>query len=259
MINTDGVLSTCKGGDHRLCGASFISCRDHVHLFEDQRQRQERRVPLDDRAAHHRRAKGNGAAVLDVRSLHRQRHVFQGVKLQKAVDDTVIAEIDRVPVGALHGLGHDCPAANMTPHPTQDGICENSAGAEHQRSPAPDEEAVLREEVGEVAPGPERGRVISSPLAPTRPFLIATLSRTSVTSTRIKAITALAIGWPPSRSRQVDRIAKIITSAMRSTPILKKSNRKRRVRKSGKLGSYGCHSPSRMTRSQISRAGCRPP
>ena len=165
VINTDGVLSTCRGGHDRLRGASFISRSGHDHLFEDQRQRQNRRVRLDDRAAHHRCAKGNGATVLDVRSLHLQRHVFEGVKLQEAVDDTVIAEADRVPVRALHGLGHECAAANMTPHPTQDRIRQNSVGAERQRSPAPDEEAVLREEVGEVAPGPERGRVISPPFA----------------------------------------------------------------------------------------------
>ena len=53
----------------------------------------------------------------------------------------------------------------MTSHPSEDGIRENSPGAEHKRTPAPDEEAVLREEVGEVAPGPEGGRVIGSPFA----------------------------------------------------------------------------------------------
>src|SRR5258705_13028469 len=53
----------------------------------------------------------------------------------------------------------------MTSHPSEDGIRENSPGAEHKRTSAPDEEAVLREEVGEVAPGPERGRVIGSPFS----------------------------------------------------------------------------------------------
>src|SRR4249919_1908297 len=53
----------------------------------------------------------------------------------------------------------------MTSHPSQDRIRENSPGAEHKRTPAPDEEAVLREEVGEVAPGPEGGRMIGSPFA----------------------------------------------------------------------------------------------
>ena len=40
-----------------------------------------------------------------------------------------------------------------------------------QRPPAPDEEAVLREEVGEVPPGPERRRVIGSPFAADKGFL----------------------------------------------------------------------------------------
>jgi hypothetical protein len=102
-------------------------------------------------------AEGDSAAILDVSSLHLQHHILEGVKLQEAVDDTVIAEAHRVPVGALHWLAHDCPSADMTSHPPQDGIRENSPGAECQRPPAPDEEAILREEVGKVAPRPEGG------------------------------------------------------------------------------------------------------
>src|SRR4249920_3979830 len=102
---------------------------------------------------------------MDVSSLHLQHHALEGVKLQEAVDNTIIAEAHGVPVRALHWPGHDCPGANTTSHPSQDGICENSPGAEHERTPAPDEEAVLREEVGEVAPGPEGGGVIDSPFS----------------------------------------------------------------------------------------------
>ena len=137
---------------HGLRGAPLVCSCDHVHLFEDQGQRQERCVPLNDRAAHHRGAEGDGAAVPDVSSLHLQRHVLEAVKLQEAVDNTVIAEAHRVPVGALHWPGYDCPVADMTSHPPEDGIRENSPGAEQERTSAPDEEAVLREEVGKVAP-----------------------------------------------------------------------------------------------------------
>ena len=75
------------------------------------------------------------------------------------------AEADCVPIGALHWLGHDCPATDLTSHPSQDGVRKNSPCEERQRPSAPDEKAVLREEVGEVPPRPEWRRVISSPFA----------------------------------------------------------------------------------------------
>src|SRR6478752_5222797 len=131
-VFSQSALSTGRGGvlervascipalscdTHRLRRAPFVGSCNHVHLLEDQRQRQERRVPLNDRAAHHRGAEGDGAAVLDVSSLHLQHHVLEAVKLQAAVDNTVIAEAYRVPVGALHWPSYDCPVADMTSHP----------------------------------------------------------------------------------------------------------------------------------------------
>ena len=62
-------------------------------------------------------------------------------------------------------------------------------------------------------------------------------NRTRLTSVSTKAITALAIGCPPNRNKQMYRIVKMSPSVMRSMPMLKKSNRKTRVRKSGKSGS----------------------
>src|SRR5271157_5383337 len=72
-----------------------------------------------------------------------------------------------------------------------------------------------------------------------RDFLIATLNRTRLTSTRIRAITALAIGCPPNLSKQMYRIGKTIISVTGSMPILKKSNKKTLVRKRWKPGSLG--------------------
>ena len=51
------------------------------------------------------------------RKTYLEHHVLEGVKLQEAVDNTIIAEIHRVPVGALRRPGHDGPMANMTSHP----------------------------------------------------------------------------------------------------------------------------------------------
>ena len=103
------------------------------------------------------------AAVLDVGPLHLQHHVLQGVKLQEAADDTIVAEAHRIPVGALHRLDHDRPAADLASHPPENRVREDSSRTKSQSPPTPDEEAVLREEVGEVAPGPEGRRMIGSP------------------------------------------------------------------------------------------------
>src|ERR1700730_1705803 len=70
-----------------------------------------------------------------------------------------------------------------------------------------------------------------------RDFLIATQNRTRLISTRIRAIGALTIGCPPNLSKQTYRTGKTIISVMGSMPMLRKSNRKIRVRKSGKSGS----------------------
>ena len=95
----------------------MIDGRVQIHLLEDQREGQDRRVRLDDHAAHDRCTRGDGAAVPDVRLLHLQHHVFEGMKLQKAPDDTVTVEFYGVPVGALHGFDHDCPRSDLTAHP----------------------------------------------------------------------------------------------------------------------------------------------
>src|SRR6478735_4760336 len=68
-------------------------------------------------------------------------------------------------------------------------------------------------------------------------FLIATLNRTRLNSTRIRAISALAIGCPPNLSKQTYTTGKTIISVMGSMPMLRKSNRKTRVRKREKSGS----------------------
>src|SRR4029078_8507137 len=130
-----------------------------------QGQRQERRVPLNECAAHYRRAEGDSAAVLDVSSLHLQRHIFKGMKLQEPVDYTIVAKADCIPVEALHWRGNDRSVPDFTAHPPQDGIRENSSGAKPQRPSAPDVETILSEEVGEVPPGPEARRVIGSPFS----------------------------------------------------------------------------------------------
>ena len=99
------------------------------------------------------------------RSLHLQHHVLEGVKLQNAINNTVVAKGHGVPVGALHRLHQDCSVPNLTSHPSQNGIRQDSPGAEPESASAPDKKAVLYEEVGEVPPGPERRRIIGTPFA----------------------------------------------------------------------------------------------
>jgi hypothetical protein len=86
------------------------------------------------------------------------------VKLQHPVNNAVVAKADGIPIGALHWLCHDCSSPDLTSHPAQDGIRQESPGAKTERSSAPDKEAVLREEVGKVPPRPEERRVVRSPL-----------------------------------------------------------------------------------------------
>src|SRR2546427_2796203 len=116
-VFSQSVLSTARGAlfkrvwsgipaltcdTHRLHGAPLVGGCQQLHLLEDEGQGQQRCVPLNDRAPHYRGAKGDGAAVLDARSLHLQHHVLEGVKLQNAVDNTVVAKGHRVPIRALH-------------------------------------------------------------------------------------------------------------------------------------------------------------
>ncbi len=89
---------------------------------------------------------------MNMRPLHLQHHVLEGVELQEAVDGAVIAETHGVPVRALHGLGHDRATANLAPHPAQDRVGENRSGGKGERPSAPGEEAVLCKEVGKVLP-----------------------------------------------------------------------------------------------------------
>ncbi|HEY5416239.1 MAG TPA: hypothetical protein VIK41_15480, partial [Gemmatimonadaceae bacterium] len=79
-------------------------------------------------AAHHRRAKVDGAAVEDASPFDSQDHVFEGVKLQNAIDDAIIAELHRVPVGTLQRLGHDRSMADPASHETQDVTGEDGPG-----------------------------------------------------------------------------------------------------------------------------------
>jgi len=150
---------------HRLHWAPLVGRRYKLHLLEHEGQRQDSCVPLNDRAPHHRRAKRDGAAVLDARSLYLQHHVLEGVKLEEPVHNTVVAKAYGIPIGALHWPRHYGSMPNPTSHPPQDRIREDSPGAKPERPPAPDEEAVLREEIGKMPPGPERRRVIGSPFA----------------------------------------------------------------------------------------------
>src|SRR5258705_12642686 len=70
-----------------------------------------------------------------------------------------------------------------------------------------------------------------------RDFFIATLNRTRLSSTRIRAISSLAIGGPPNLSKETYITGKTIISVIGSMPMLRKSNRKTRLRKMGKHGS----------------------
>jgi len=140
---------------HKLRGAPLVDASAQVHLFEDQRQRQERRVLLNECTAHYRRAEGDRAAVLDVSSFHFQRHIFKGMKLQEPVDYTIVAKADCVPIEALHRLGNNRSVSNITTHPPKDRVREDSSGKKRQRPSAPGVEAILREEISEVPPGPE--------------------------------------------------------------------------------------------------------
>src|SRR6516165_11544739 len=130
-VFSQSVLSTASGGlermawcipalacaIYRLHGAPRIgSCRQ-IHLLENQGQRQERCATLNNRAAHHRGAKGDSAAVLNASSLYLQDHIFEGMKLKDAIHDTVVAKAHRVPVGALHWLRHDRSTSYLTSHP----------------------------------------------------------------------------------------------------------------------------------------------
>jgi len=89
-----------------------------MHLLQDHAQGQERCLGLDDRTAHDRGAEVDGAAVPDVGSLHLERHVLEGVKLQEAVREAVLSEAHRIPVGALHRLIDDGPVSDPTSQPT---------------------------------------------------------------------------------------------------------------------------------------------
>src|SRR6516165_6962201 len=80
--------------------AALVGGGRQVHFLEDERQWQERRPSLNDRATHDRGTKGDGAVVLDSRSLHLKNHVLETVQLQEAVDDTVLAKAHCIPVGA---------------------------------------------------------------------------------------------------------------------------------------------------------------
>src|SRR5262245_1560632 len=95
-VFSQSVLSTARGGvlervascvpvlpcdTYRLHGTPLVGRCQQMHLLEDQGQRQERCVALNNRAAHHRGAKGDGAAVLDASSLHLQDHILEAVKL----------------------------------------------------------------------------------------------------------------------------------------------------------------------------------
>src|SRR6516162_2697945 len=108
-------LLTCD--TYRLHGAPRVgSCRQ-IHLLENQGQRQKHCVTLNNRAAHHRGAKRDGATVLNASSLYRQDHILEGMKLKDAIHDTVVPKAHRVPVGALHWLGHDRSTSYLTSHP----------------------------------------------------------------------------------------------------------------------------------------------
>jgi len=148
---------TGKGGGaaRRLRRAALVGAGGQPHLLENERQWLDGGVPLEDRAAQHGGAEVHGAAILDAGPLHLQHQVLEGVELQEAVDDAVVAEAHRVPVGALARLGHDRAAADPAAHPPKDGVREDRPGGELQGPPAPRGEAVLGEEVGEVAPRPE--------------------------------------------------------------------------------------------------------
>ena len=74
---------------NHLRGAALISGCEQVHLLQDHAQRQDRCLRLDDRTAQDRSAEVDGAAVLDVGSLHLQRHVLEAVKLQDAADNAI--------------------------------------------------------------------------------------------------------------------------------------------------------------------------
>ena len=87
---------------HRLHWAPLVGRRYKLHLLEHEGQRQERCVPLNDRAPHHRRAERDGAAVLDACSLYLQHHVLEGVKLEEPVHNTLVAKAYGIPIGALH-------------------------------------------------------------------------------------------------------------------------------------------------------------
>src|SRR6516164_568894 len=131
-VFSQSVLSTAGGGGpervawciplltrdtYSLHGAPRVgSCRQ-IHLLENQGQRQERCVTLNNRAAHHRGAKGDGAAVLNASSLYLQDHILEGMKLKDAIHHTVVAKVHRVPSGALHWLRHDRSTSYLTSHP----------------------------------------------------------------------------------------------------------------------------------------------
>src|SRR6516162_4289940 len=83
----------------------------------------------------------------------------------------------------------------------------------------------------------QKGAEPSAPHSlPPRDFLIATQSRTSLTSVSSKAITALATTYPSNRTKQRYRIVNVSPSVMGRTLMLKKSNRRTRVRKMGNPG-----------------------
>src|SRR6516165_8785496 len=102
----------------RLCGAPLVGSCEQVHLFEDHGQRRERCIPLKDSAAHHSGTESNSAAVPQVGCFHLWYHVLEGVKLQEAVDKTIVAKVYCVPVGAQNWLVHDRSATDLTSHQT---------------------------------------------------------------------------------------------------------------------------------------------
>src|SRR5882757_3569831 len=120
LLQQVSIRSNSNRGDcnaHGLCRASLIGRRQQVRVLEDHGQRHKRCVLFDQCAAHHRCTEADGAAVLDVSSLHFQHHVLEGMKLQESVDMTILAKAHRVPIGALHWLVHDCPPADPASHP----------------------------------------------------------------------------------------------------------------------------------------------
>ena len=102
-FRTRGIVnsSTQTCAADKLRGAPSVRGWRQVHLLQDQGQRHDGCIPLNHRAAHYRGPDADGAAVVNLSSLHLQDHVLEGVKLGVPVDNTIIAKVHRIPVEAL--------------------------------------------------------------------------------------------------------------------------------------------------------------